>query len=104
MNPAKSRGVAAADAGEGGAAVTAYSVTFNPRQRDLVATDRNVLLKTEFRGTSAEVRGADVSLCQDPSSLYGSCRVAFLTASHFSSSAFQASFPSPVPSSGFLPW
>ena len=38
VNPTKSRGVAAADAGEGGAAVTAYSVTFNPRQRDLVAT------------------------------------------------------------------
>lgn len=43
MNPAKSRGVAAAAAeaaaaGGGGAAVAAYSVTFNPRQRDLVAT------------------------------------------------------------------
>lgn len=43
VNPAKSRGVAAAAAeaaaaGGGGAAVAAYSVTFNPRQRDLVAT------------------------------------------------------------------
>ena len=44
-NPAKSRGVAAAaaaaaaaDAGGRSVAVAAYSVTFNPRQRDLVAT------------------------------------------------------------------